>query len=1339
MKRRTFIQSFAAGALTLVVRGPQTTFGADAAAGHELETAFRNLTPSARPKTWWHWMNGNITRDGITRDLEALHNAGVGGFQIFQVGTGIPKGPVNYGSDEWLHLLQHAAAEAERLGLEYDMMNCPGWSSSGGPWITPELSMQQLTWSEARISGGRDVDVQLPEPFKKRDYYRDALVLAFPSLEGEERSLKDLLSRVTSNSGEVDTSLLTDGNLSKGVEIKPAGKKPAYLQLEFKQPYAARSIEVYMAVTRRSGSRSRTGIVTLEASRDGVRFRKVCDLQPRGRRRIEIPAVANFPVTRAKYFRITSSDPSNIAEVRISGAVRIPEWPLKANFAHRGGAKPFTVTGAVPKGSVIDPAKVMDITQHMDSSGRLKWQAPAGNWTILRMGQTTTGVENHPAPDGGLGLECNKYSKAAYDYHFNHFFGKLLPTLESLGSKGQAGAVIDSYEVGMQTWTDEYPQEFKNRRGYDLRKYLAAMTGRVVGSGGISDRFLWDIRRTDADLMDNYYYGRFAELCHQHGMKAYSEPYSGGPFEEMEAGSKMDVPMGEFWVASGNHYSIKLASSIGHIYGKPVVGAESYTGAPMFAKWQEFPYAMKAQGDWMYTQGLNEFVFHVYAMQPHPTAKPGMTMGPWGWMHSRTNTWFPRESSWLNYVNRSQHLLRQGLTVADLVYFAGVEVPVNTPVWPDQLNPTPPLGFYYDVTDAAGILNRMKVENGRIVLPDGMSYRVLVLPEDRMLTLELVRKVRDLVRDGATVVGPKPFIARGLSGYPGSDGELHRLAEEVWGDLDGTSSMERSFGKGRVFWGLPMKVVLDKLGIKPDFDFSSRSGDAPINYIHRRVGETDIYFVANRRRQPEELVCTFRVENRKPEIWNPETGEITPAAIYELVDGGVRLPLRLGKAGSAFVVFRSPAESNRLQAISRDGKTLTGTRAFPVPVRGRYRDVTNSFTITVWVKPEIDLGLPPGGAPNAISPSFTPRSYVIYPPAGGEIYGRGNAACGLTAGRDGVIVYERSSGKASPVIQARAPLSGWTHLAVVYSAGVPTLYVNGKLVGHGKKSGNVVHPGLGEAFERDGAQYFHGEMDNPKLFKEVLGPERIRRMADTDAHPLDEPSALELAGNGKPELLIWQNGRYSLHRQSGGSSSVKVSTIEAPQMIQGPWRVSFPPDLGAPAEITLPELISLHRHSEKGVRYFSGTATYSKGFHARKPGAGGKRVFLDLGQVEVFAKVHLNGHNLGTLWRPPYRVDITEAIRSGENNLEVLVTNLWPNRLIGDESLPPENEYEETRSLFGGPIKKLPDWYVEGKPKPPGGRITFTTWKHFDKDSPLLESGLVGPVRLLTAMRHDLA
>lgn len=1298
-----------------------------------LEEAFIHSPASARAKTWWHWMNGNISREGITLDLEAMHREGVGGVQVFQVGEGIPKGPIAYASSENLELLKYAAKEAERLGLEFGMMNGPGFSSSGGPWITPELSMQQLTWSESFVAGGKELSIQLPEPYKKLGYYQDAIVLAFPSLEGEEHPLRDLLRRVTSSDGAVDASILSDGDLSKSVEVSAdAVGKPAYLQFEFHAPYAARSVEIY----------GTANALALEASDDGIRFQKVCDLEILPQGQIEVPAIANFPLTRAKYFRLESMHSFRIAEMRMSAAQRIAEWPLKANFVHRQGDKPFSATGKIPKGAIIDPDSVIDITQQMDSYGLLKWQAPAGNWTILRIGQTTTGAENVPAPDGGLGLECDKYSKTAYDYHFNCFFGDLLPTLRSLTSEVAVTAVIDSYEVGMQTWTKDYPEEFQRRRGYDLRKYMPSMTGRVVGSGEISDRFLWDIRRTDADLMDNYYYGRFVELCHQHGMKAYAEPYSGGPFDEMDAGSKLDVPMGEFWVGRGNNYSIKLASSIGHVFGKKIVSAESYTGNPVFSKWLEYPYAMKAQGDWMYTQGLNEFIFHAYAMQPHPTAQPGMTMGPWGWMHSRTNTWFSRESGWLEYLRRCQHILRQGLVVADLVYFAGVEVPINTPVWPDQLSPTPPLGYYYDVTNAEGILNRMQSQNGQIVLPDGMRYKVLILPEHRTITLEVLRKIRDLVYEGANVVGPKPDHAPGLAGYPESDTELRRLADEIWGDLDGMAVTERTFGEGRLFWGQPITTVLDKLNIKRDFEFTSRSGDAPINYIHRRTEDADIYFVANRRRQSEDLVCTFRVENKRPELWNPETGDITPIDVYDLVDGGVRLPLRLGPAGSVFVVFRMPARTRRLQAITHNGETIMEVEPFPELRPGRYRHVSDNFTISVWVKPDVGMGLLPPNSSRLLGPNLYAYSYVIYPPAGNQVYGQGQAACGLAAARDGVVVYERSQGDPSPVLVAHVALAGWTHIAIVYKAGEPSLYVNGKLAEQGEKSGNVVHPGLGEAFQRDGASYFYGSMSKPRLYKEVLDQERIGQLAKAGVPNPDGPPILELAGNGTSELLIWQNGRYILHSRAGRTSTLQISEIERPREIRGPWRVSFPANLGAPPEVTLQELISLHEHQKEGVRYFSGTATYTKNFDvAATAVAGGRHLYLDLGRVAVLAEVRLNGQNLGVLWKPPFRVDVTEVIHPGENILEVLVTNLWTNRLIGDEHLPAEYEYSKKEMLpfFGGAIKSLPQWYLEGKPKPLGGRITFATWKHYDRHSPLVESGLIGPVVLRTALRRRLS
>ena len=890
MKRRTFIQSFAAGAVTLIGFKPQINLGAETAG--TLETAFRQPPPGAHAKTWWHWMNGNITAEGITLDIEAMKRAGIRGFQIFQVGTGIPKGPVDYSSAEHTRLLQHAAKEAERLGMEFDIMNCPGWSSSGGPWITPEFSMKQFTWSETLVrGGGQRVVAELKQPLTKLGYYRDAFVLAFPALEGESRPWYETLQRARTNTGAVDRGVLIYADPRIGVELRPpTPDQPAFLQLEFSEPFEARSLAAYVVPMPGAPPPSHEHEQTpiwLEVSDDGVQFRKVCDLDwgDSGPESVEFPGTASFPAVRAKFYRILSWHAGRITDLRLSGGARIPHWTRKANFTRSTGFGADAVE--VPQGSIIDPSKVIDITQYMDTDSRLSWDAPEGTWMVLRIGQTTTGVQNHPAPDGGWGLECDKYSREAYDFHFDHFFGDLLEALGPLAARGLAGGLIDSYETGMQNWTREFPQEFAKRRGYDLRKYLPAMTGRVVESREVSERFLWDIRRTCADLMGDYYYGRFAERCRENKLKAYAEPYSGGPFEELQCGARLDVPMGEFWVGQGNNnYSVKLAGSIGHVFGKPVVGCESFTGDQAFAKWQNYPYQMKGQGDLMYTQGLNQYIFHRNAMQPHPTALPGMTMGPWGWECDRTNTIHDGLAGWLEYAARSQNMLRQGTLVADLIYYVGVEVPVDTPVYPEQLKPTPPEGYYYDVANEEAILTRMKGQDGSIVLPDGLSYRVLVLPEDKRLNLDVLRKVRDMVKEGIALVGPKPEANPGLTEYPDSDSELRQIADEVWGDLNGATVTERSYGKGRVFWGLPMATVLDKLNIKPDCDITSRSGDAPINFIHRRVGDAEVYFVANRRRRAEDVVCTFRVKDKQPELWNPETGEITPLNIYDKVGCG---------------------------------------------------------------------------------------------------------------------------------------------------------------------------------------------------------------------------------------------------------------------------------------------------------------------------------------------------------------------------------------------------------------------------------------------------------------------
>ncbi len=1327
MKRRTFIQSFAAGAVTLVGLKPPIELRAETASA--LEAAFRQPPAGAHCKTWWHWMNGNVTTEGITLDIEAMKRVGIRGFQVFQVGTGIPKGPVGYSSAEHAHLLQHAAKEADRLGMEFDIMNCPGWSSSGGPWITPAYSMKQLTWSELLVRSGRkSVVAALAQPYTKLGYYRDVCVLAFPALEGETTPWQQTLRAVRTNNGPVDSSVFLGVDQPGGVEIRPAGAdQQAFLQLEFSQPFEARSLSYYARTLpgARRPNRNQTPN-WLEVSDDGAQFHKICDIDwwGNGVEEVELPGTASFPAAQAKFFRIVTLHALSITSLQLSGAARLAHWTRKANFTRsRGfGAESFDV----PTGSVIDPAKVIDISEHMEANGRLTWDPPEGAWMVLRIGETTTGVMNHPAPDGGLGLECDKFSREAYDFHFDHFFKDLLEPLGPLAARGLAGGLIDSYETGMQNWTKEFPQEFAKRRGYELRKYLPAMTGRVVESPEVSERFLWDIRRTCADLMGNYYYGRFAERCRENKMKAYAEPYSGGPFEELQAGARLDVPMGEFWVGQGNNNtSVKLNGCIGHVFGKPVVGAESFTGDQRFAMWQNYPYQMKGQGDVMYTQGLNEYIFHRNAMQPHPTAVPGMTMGPWGWENDRTNSLYDGLSGWYHYAARTQNMLRQGTLVADLIYYAGPEVPVDTPVYPDHLNPTPPEGYYYDVANEEAILTRMKAENGRIVLPDGLSYRVLVLPEDKRLGLDVLRKVRDMVQAGVALVGPKPAINPGLTGYPNCDAELHQIADEIWGDLNGTTATERTVGKGRIFWGLPMTTVMEKLGIKPDCDITSRSGDAPINFIHRRVGDAEVYFVASRRRRAEDVVCTFRVRDKQPELWNAETGEITLLSVYDHTEAGIRVPLQFSPSQSVFVVFRYSGPAGHLRSITKQGEALAPATPFPAFQSGKQREVTNDFTVSVWIKPDLNAMLPAQGDRD---PYLHMRSMVITPPEGDTVYGDGHVACGLAAGRNGLAILERARRDWRTVVSVPTPIAGWAHVAVVYKAGAPSLYVDGRLVGRAEASGRTVHPALYDLTERDGAEYFDGDMGEPEIFKEALSEDRIRQLAMGHIPSPLAPPEVEWTGIPGSELLFWQDGSYKL-RFEASEATEKISGIGQPVEILGPWQVSFPPNLGAPAEVTLPELISLHQHSDPGVKYFSGTSTYRKQFTVSSGAIStDRKLYLDLGWVHVIAQVRVNGKDLGLLWKPPFRVDVTNTVRPGENQLEVLVTNQWVNRLIGDEHLPPENKY-----TLGGNIEVIPEWYLQGKPKPPGGRTTFATWKHFTADSPLLVAGLVGPVLLRTA------
>jgi hypothetical protein len=1070
---------------------------ASAAPTDPLETGFLHPPDSAKPQTWWHWMNGNITTNGITADLEAMKQIGLGGATIVNVDSGIPRGPVNFMSPEWREDFKFAMQEANRLGLEMCVENCAGWSSSGGPWNTVTNAMQRVTTSEVRVTGPTNFSAVLPQPPTTLDFYRDIAVLGFPALD--------------------------------------AGAKIANLD-----------------------------------AKDGRNGKAV----------LSSPNVGN------------------------------------------------STAGAIQK------RKIVDLTSKLTADGKLNWRVPAGEWVILRVGYTPTGVKNHPAPVEGTGLECDKFSKAALDAHWNGFMQKILDDIGPLAGRTLDSSLIDSYEVGGQNWTQNFREEFQKRRGYDPLKFLPTFTGQVVDNPEVSERFLWDVRRTIADLFAENYYGHFAELCRQHGLMNAVEPYT-GPFESLQCGAPADVVMGEFWSGSQGHPSVKLAASIAHIYGKTFVGAESFTASPQNGRWQNYPYSLKTLGDLMFCQGLNRYTFHRYAMQPWTNRWPGMTMGQWGFHFERTETWWDEGKSWIDYITRCQFLLQQGRAVADAAYFTGESAPVEMRVG----NPPPPAGYDYDAVDADVLLHGATVKNGRLTLASGANYAVLILPPDDInMTPQMLQCIRKLVRAGATVVGPRPQHSPSLADYPKCDAQVKKIAGELWGKCDGTTVTENTFGKGRIVWGQSLADVFAAQNLKPDFEYQGATAATHLAYAHRVAGATDIYFVSNQQRQFDSVECVFRVGGKLPELWHPDTGVIEPAPVWSEHEGRTTVRLDFEPAGSVFVIFRH-AEGGADHVVAVSGNTSSASSAVP--------------------KLEIQ-----------------------------------HATYAATDGTNGMDVT--------------ATLSAFVH--------------DGQLAVEANNSVMGVDPAVNQVKELRVDYTLDGQPGRAT----VPEGETLTLPATTAA---GQPPQWEtgIAAGGSPVVKAWGNGQIELRMAGGKVLRAAAADVPAPQEIAGAWNLSFPPNWGAPPAVTLDKLISWTDHTNDGVRYFSGTATYEKEIEIPADSlAAGRELWLDLGAVKDFAEVSLNGRGFGVLWKPPFRVNITAVAKSGANKLSVKVTNLWPNRLIGDEQLPLDVEWR------GKQLAAWPQWLLDGKPSPTG-RLTFTTWHHWTKDSPLLESGLLGPVTLRTA------
>ncbi len=1252
-----------------------------AGAADTLEQAFNQPPAATKPRCYWYWMDGQITKVGITRDLEAMKRVGIGEGYIGVISgqSGTPTTSTTKAlTDDWWSYIEHAAREGTRLGVDVGLFNSPGWSQSGGPWVKPSQAMRYVTLPELRLQGPQHFAGKLPLPPGE---FQDLAVLAFPAPTGEGKMAKIISRTPTLVNFQMPVSFT-----ARSVIVQPAGKVNVSAEL-----LASDNGQQYWTVKKFTIDRHNLG--------PGVGPVPLA------------PVVATFPKASGRFFQLKFSAACELGDIQLSPAARVESFaekslqkvcqephPLYDFYTWPSEAEPDA------SGLVIKPDAVRNLSKLMAADGTLQWDVPAGDWIVLRSAMTPTGTKNGPAPPEATGLEVDKMNRTSLRSHFDAYVGDLLKRLPAADRKSWKHVVADSYEMGPENWTDGFATDFQKRYGYAPMPFLPVMTGRIVGSVDQSDRFLWDLRRLVADRVAHNYVGGLRDLCHEHGMKMWLENYGhwGFPSEFLLYGGDCDEIAGEFW-ANGNfldqrdtgylgRYELRDASSAANIYDKPVTWAEAFTGGPAFIN---SPRDLKARGDWAFCEGINQFVFHVYIHQPTDEKLPGVNAW-FGTEFNRNNTWFEQSKAWIDYLRRCSVMLQAGKHVADVAYFISEDAPKMA--GPQQ--PPLPSGFDYDFINADVIEHRLAVQDGRLTLPDGMSYRLLALPESATMRPGLLNKIRELVKAGATIVGTPPSRSPSLENFPKCDAEVQTLAREIWGNAAPQQPGEHPFGKGRVFWGNSLDPILAELKLKPDFENSAKLG-----FIHRHRADRDIYFVANPTAEPVTTTAAFRVGDRAPELWSPDSGRIDRPAVYDVADGVVRLPLSFGPAGSVFVVFREKAAppAERIISVTRGGQEILGT-AMKLAVSTGTGDVVSdnpdNFTFAVWVKPDDDITLV-REANSGIVGMAEPRNDVFFPPHGEGFGGQTHAGCGLAVGRNGVGVFEHSGNYFAPTLVYAATLTNWTHVAVVYRGGQPNLYLNGMLARTGLKSTHIVHSGAGHAEAK-----FRGKLGAIEQFSRPLSAAEIAQLIPSMRQPGDGASELPFqltrTTYGRINAQGGKSGDYELKFADGHACTLAVPATAAPMEIAGPWEVSFPPGWGAPEKITFGHLTDWTKRSEDGIKYFSGKATYHYTFDGsdlalRTPHSA---LILDLGKVNDIAVVRVNGQKLGTLWQPPYRVDISTAIKSGGNMLEVDVVNTWNNRLAGDAALPVEQ------------------------------RHTSITAPTVNKKSPLLPAGLIGPVTL---------
>ncbi|MFP4845008.1 glycosyl hydrolase [Winogradskyella sp. PE311] len=1124
----------------------------------DLEAGFKNPPNEAKARTWWHWISGNVSKSGITKDLEAMKSVGIQEAQLFNVHLGFPKGPVKYLSEEWLDLFKFSAEEAKRLDLELAFHNSAGWSSSGGPWVTEENAMQTVVFSEVEVNGNQNYKAQLPKPKTKFKYYKDIAVLAFPKPK-------------------------------KAVKI------------------------------------------------DGLDYKMLSE--------------------------------------RVRNHL-LPD------------------TKDIPKTSTIQKETIINLTDKVSNDGFLDWNVPQGEWIVLRLGHTPIGTTNRPAPPEAKGLEVDKMSKTAVDAYWK---GGVQPIIDKLGDligTTVNNCLIDSYEVETTNWTVGFDTQFEDLRGYDLTSYLPTLAGYYIESGEISERFLWDFRRTIGDLIAENYYAHFRDLCHKNNMKFSVEPYW-GPFENMQVGATGDIVMCEFWSGGYPFFdSPKFVSSIAHLNGSAIVGAEAFTG---IGGWDKHPASIKSIGDRAWSEGITRFIFHTYVHQPWDVA-PGLALSYHGFDFNRLNTWWSQSKPYMDYLARSQYLLQQGENVADVLVFTGESSPNIGFIKPEIKQ----MGFDYDLI-GANKLKDLTVKNGTIYSSVGNTYKVLVLPNSDFIKPETLQKINELVDGGATVIGKQPSQSPSLTDYPNNDEVVKSYVDELW-------------GKGLVKESSIETVLRNQT---PDFKIES-DDKTDLSFIHRKTDDVDIYFIANARKEARDIVARFRVSGKQPEIWNSETGEIKDVVVFkENTDETTTILLQLAMEESIFMVFKKPIKANHLTSVKME---LEQPKSEPISnleiVKAEYGTFLQEGLIDITDK--VNSAVKDGKLDFKMSRAFCDCDPAMgYKKEFRMEYQIGESIHQLYAEEREHIEID-AEGKTLKVLKA---VFGKFKAE---TKGIPQNYKTYEVTNKIKElvSNNTFDILISDTL-----------IDNqiPKGDKTAL---KITYKTDGDERTMFIPKGqiLKLSKDiSKPKLVYTDDvikwitpnaGKIIYTYASGETKGAEVTSIPEPIDLSNSWEVTFPLHSEVPETVNFTELISWSEHQDENIQHFSGTATYKNEFvlseDVLQPD---KRLELDLGSVAVIAEVIINGKNVATLWKPPFRIVIDDFVVNGKNTLEVKVTNLWPNRLIGDEKLPLDFERKGDR------MKTLPDWLLHNTARP-SNRSTFPSWNHYQKEDTLLTSGILGPVEI---------